>query len=89
MLRLHGGKPVAAARLFVLGSHDDRISTPVDVNATASLYGIAPVIVRGLAHMMMLEREWERAARPLLDWLEREVVSPAAAAPSARRATRS
>jgi pimeloyl-ACP methyl ester carboxylesterase len=88
-LRLHGGKPVAAARLFVLGSHDDRISTPADVNATASLYGIAPIIVRGLAHMMMLEREWETAARPLLDWLEREVVSSAAAAPSARRASRS
>jgi non-heme chloroperoxidase len=88
-LRLHGGKPVAAARLFVLGSHDDRISTLADVNATASLYGITPTIVRGLAHMMMLEREWERAARPLLDWLEREVVSPAAAAPNVRRASRS
>ncbi len=88
MLRLHGGKPVAAARLFVLGSHDDRISAPADVNATASLYGIAPIIVRGLAHMMMLEREWETAARPLLDWLEREVVSPSATA-SARRASRS
>jgi pimeloyl-ACP methyl ester carboxylesterase len=87
-LRLHGGKPVAAARLFVLGSHDDRISTLADVNATASLYGIAPTIVRGLAHMMMLEREWECAARPLLDWLEREVVSPAAA-PNVRRASRS
>ena len=89
MLRLHGGKPVAAARLFVLGSHDDRISAPADVNATASLYGIAPIIVRGLAHMMMLEREWETAARPLLDWLEREVVAPAATAPSAKRASRS
>jgi hypothetical protein len=89
MLRLHGGKPVATSRLFVLGSHDDRISAPADVNATASLYGIAPIIVRGLAHMMMLEREWETAARPLLDWLEREVVSPAATARSARRASRS
>jgi hypothetical protein len=36
----------------------------------------------------MLEREWETAARPLLDWLEREVVSPAAT-PSAKRASRS
>jgi hypothetical protein len=88
-MRLHGGKPVAPARLFVLGSYDDRISTPTDVNATASLYGIAPVIVRGLAHMMMLERDWETAARPLLDWLEREVVSRASAAQGARRASRS
>jgi len=89
MLRLHGGKPVAAARLLVLGSHDDRISTPVDVKATASLYGVAPTIVRGLAHMMMLERDWELAARPLLDWLEREVVATASATPGRRRVARS
>ena len=88
-LRLHGGKPVAPARLFVLGSHDDRISTPADVNATASLYGIAPTLVRGLAHMMMLERDWETAARPLLDWLEGEVVSRASAASGSRRVSRS
>jgi hypothetical protein len=88
-LRLHGGKPVAPARLFVLGSHDDRISTPNDVNATASLYGVTPTLVRGLAHMMMLERDWEAAARPLLDWLERETVSSANGAPRTRRASRS
>jgi len=88
VMRLHGGKPVAPARLFVLGSHDDRISTPNDVNATASLYGIAPTIVRGLAHMMMLEREWQLAAKPLLEWLEREVVLPAARAQTTRRASR-
>ena len=87
-LRLHGGKPVAAARLFVLGSYDDRISTPTDVNATASLYGIAPTLVRGLAHMMMLERDWEKAAQPLLDWLEREVVTRSAAPAGRRRAAR-
>jgi len=88
MMRLHGGQPVATARLFVLGSHDDRISTPNDVNATASLYGITPTVVRGLAHMMMLEREWQLAAKPLLEWLEREVVLPAARAQSTRRASR-
>jgi pimeloyl-ACP methyl ester carboxylesterase len=89
-MRLHSGKPVAASRLFVLGSQDDRISTPNDVNATASLYGLKATIIRGLAHMMMLERDWQLAARPLLEWLEREVVS-AMAAPSGerRRASRS
>ena len=74
MLRLHDGKPVAPAKLFVLGARDDRISTPGDVKATASLYGLQATIVPGLAHMLMLEREWETAAQPLLDWLEREVV---------------
>jgi pimeloyl-ACP methyl ester carboxylesterase len=88
VVRLHGGKPVAPACLFVLGSREDRISTPNDVKATASLYGIAPTIVHGLAHMMMLEREWESAARPLLDWLEAEVVAPAASARKSRSASR-
>jgi pimeloyl-ACP methyl ester carboxylesterase len=73
-LRLHDGKPVAPTRLFVLGASDDRISTPGDVNATASLYGVPAMIVPGLAHMMMLERAWEAAAQPLLEWLERDVV---------------
>lgn len=71
-LRLHGGAPVAAARLFVLGAGDDRISTPADVGATASLYGVAATILPGLAHMLMLEPAWEAAARPLLAWLEQE-----------------
>ncbi|HEY7944544.1 MAG: alpha/beta hydrolase [Burkholderiales bacterium] len=71
-LRLHGGVPVAAARLFVLGANDDRISTPADVKATASLYGVASVILPGLAHMLMLERAWETVARPLLAWLEHD-----------------
>jgi pimeloyl-ACP methyl ester carboxylesterase len=87
MMRLHGGKPVAAARLFVMGSHDDRISTASDVKATASLYGVTPTLLRGLAHMMMLEQEWKLAAEPLLEWLERDVVAPASA-PGTRRASR-
>lgn len=69
-LRLHGGASVAPASLFVLGAHDDRISTPADVRATASLYGVTATILPGLAHMLMLGPEWETAARPLLDWLE-------------------
>jgi hypothetical protein len=69
-LRLHGGAPVAPARLFVLGANDDRISTPADVKATASLYGVPSLVLPGLAHMLMLERDWETAARPLLAWLK-------------------
>src|SRR5437667_5720034 len=74
-LRLHDGKPVAPLPLLVLGASGDRISTPRDVKATASLYGVAPLIIPGLAHMMMLERDWPTAAQPLLDWLEKEVAA--------------
>jgi len=69
-LRLHDGKPVAAEPLLVLGAGADRISTPGDVKATASLYRTEALIVPGLAHMMMLERGWQAVAEPLLEWLE-------------------
>ena len=68
-LRLHDGKPVANTSVFVLGATDDRIATPRDVRATATMYGVKATIIPGLAHMMMLEREWKAAGQPLLDWL--------------------
>jgi non-heme chloroperoxidase len=68
-LRLHDGAPVSASSVFVLGATDDRIATPRDVQATATMYGATATIVPGLAHMMMLERQWKTAGQPLLDWL--------------------
>jgi non-heme chloroperoxidase len=70
-LRLHwqlperGGSPVS-----VIGATGDRICTPDDVQATARHHGVAPIIVHGLAHMLMLERDWERPAHELLKWVE-------------------
>ena len=62
-----------SVRPFVLGVSGDRIATPSDVNATASFYETTATIVPGLAHMMMLERGWEKAAQPLFEWLEENV----------------
>ena len=59
-----GGVP-----LFVLGAEGDRISTPDDVRATAEHHGVEATLVPGLAHMLMLERQWERPARELSRWL--------------------
>ena len=69
----HRVRPPAAPRPFVLGAAGDRIANPSDVRATASFYETSATIVDGLAHMMMLERGWESAAQPLLDWLEKDV----------------
>jgi pimeloyl-ACP methyl ester carboxylesterase len=69
-LRLHwqlperGGTPV-----LVLGVDGDRICTPDDVRATARHHGVEPVILPGLAHMMMLERGWLGPARALERWI--------------------
>jgi len=69
-LRLHWALPVANHRpLCVLGAEGDRICTPDDVRATASHHGVTATIVPGLAHMMMLERQWRTAAEVLESWL--------------------
>jgi len=59
-----GGVP-----LFVLGAQGDRISTSDHVRATAEHHGVEATLVPGLAHMLMLERQWEKPARELLRWL--------------------
>mgnify|MGYP006272600069 CR=1 FL=1 len=69
-LRLHWQLPERnKTPLCVIGAAGDRICTPRDVVATARHHGVSPIIVPGLAHMMMLERKWRDAARPLLEWL--------------------
>ena len=65
-LRLHWQLPSAAARrCSCWASTATASATPDDVRATARHHGVEATIVPGLAHMMMLEREWERPARAL------------------------
>ena len=71
---LHGWPPFApppwrVPPMFVLGGGADRFVPPDEVWRTAAYYSVAPVIVPRLAHVLMLERRWEIAARALLDWL--------------------
>ena len=69
-LRLHWALPKrATSPVFVLGAAGDRISTPDDTRATAAHHGVAATILPGMAHMLMLEPEWEDAARALAGWL--------------------
>lgn len=68
------GRATTSTRPWVLGADGDRIATPSDVNATALFYDTTPIIVPGLAHMMMLERGWETVAQPMLGWLEGQVL---------------
>ena len=69
-LRLHWALPATDHRpMFVLGAEGDRICTPQDVRATARHHNVQATILPGLAHILMLEPEWERAAQPLERWL--------------------
>ncbi|MEO5699034.1 MAG: alpha/beta fold hydrolase [Casimicrobiaceae bacterium] len=70
-LRLHWQLPERRnPPLLVLGAEGDCISTPEDVHATARHHGVEAVIVKGLAHLMMLDKHWLRAARPIAAWLK-------------------
>jgi len=65
-LRLHWVKPERnGTPLVVIGAQDDRICTPSDVRATARHHGVDAVILPGLAHMLMLEPEWESVAEAI------------------------
>ena len=69
-LRLHWQLPERNdVPLLVMGATGDRISTEEDVRATARHHDVDPVMLPGLAHMMMLERKWEIPARALQQWL--------------------
>jgi pimeloyl-ACP methyl ester carboxylesterase len=69
-LRLHWQLPERnGVPLLVLGAEDDRIATANDIRATATHHGVEATIVPGLAHMLMLERQWVRPAREIARWL--------------------
>lgn len=69
-LRLHWQLPERNnVPVLVLGAQGDRICTPDDVHATARHHHVEAVMIEGAAHMMMLERQWERAARAIERWV--------------------
>jgi pimeloyl-ACP methyl ester carboxylesterase len=69
-LRLHWQLPERhGVPVFVLGAEGDRIASEDDVRATARHHGVEATLVPGLAHMLMLERQWEKPARAIARWL--------------------
>ena len=69
-LRLHMALPERPlSPVLVLGAEGDRICTPSDARATAHHHGVVATILPGMAHMVMLEPEWELAADALAAWL--------------------
>lgn len=69
-LRLHWALPQKEHRpTFVLGAEADLICTPEDVRATARHHNVEPVILPGLAHLLMLEPGWTDVAEALAGWV--------------------
>ncbi len=63
--------PWGMPKLLVMGCERDHFVPPDDVRLTAIYYGTRSVIVKDGAHAIMMDRNWEEAAAPLADWLQR------------------
>jgi alpha-beta hydrolase superfamily lysophospholipase len=56
--------------LLILGADDDTIFYPDEIEATAKAYQTRSVMFPGMAHDMMLERDWQSVADRILSWLD-------------------
>ena len=56
--------------LLVQGAEHDHLIPASLVQMTARTYGVKANIFPGMGHGLMLERDWEKPARQILDWLQ-------------------
>ena len=56
--------------LLVQGAEFDHLMPATLVEMTARTYGVDANIFPGMGHGLMLERDWEKPAQQILDWLE-------------------
>lgn len=75
ILDMHGLDLISPGRvpslpMLVVGAGRDALISPVQTAATASLYGVASIVLPDLAHAMMLEPRWDTAAVVTRDWLD-------------------
>lgn len=65
-----GAWPTRRGRpLLVMGADNDLFVPPELVRLTAWTHGVGATILPNMAHAMMLDTHWQRAATPILDWL--------------------
>ena len=55
--------------MLILGAEHDALIPPDQVHMTAVTYGRQAEIFSGVGHGMMLERDWEKVAIRIADWL--------------------
>jgi pimeloyl-ACP methyl ester carboxylesterase len=74
MLALNLPRPRrVTAPMLVLGAAQDTIFHPSEIDATATAYHTQAVILSDMAHDMMLEAGWQRAADRIIAWLNEHV----------------
>jgi alpha-beta hydrolase superfamily lysophospholipase len=55
--------------LLVMGAENDTIFIPKEIERTAKAYNTVSEILPDMAHDMMLEPGWQRAADRIIEWL--------------------
>lgn len=65
--------PAGRDDLLVLGAELDTIMPASLVEMTARSYGVAATLYQGMGHGLMLERDWQKVAQDIIDWLERRI----------------
>ncbi|WP_137938404.1 alpha/beta hydrolase [Chitinivorax sp. B] len=60
--------------VLVIGAEQDGLFPPYLVHATASRYGVHAEIFPNMAHVMMLEPNWEEPAKRILNWLSEQAL---------------
>lgn len=61
---------VAKSPLLVMGTEFDHLVPVSLVEMTARTYNVVAEIFPGMGHGLMLERDWKKPARHILEWLE-------------------
>jgi non-heme chloroperoxidase len=60
---------IGKSPLLVMGAEFDHLVPASLVEMTARTYQVEAEIFAGMGHGLMLERDWKKPARTLLDWL--------------------
>lgn len=70
MMLLNLPKPKKVSTdLLIFGAERDSIFHPDEIEATAKAYNKRPEIFKGMAHDMMLEKDWPLVADRIIQWL--------------------
>ena len=66
--------PTDVPPMLVMGARNDEIIQSELVHRTAQRYGADYLLLDDIAHAMMLDAKWEKAAQGIVQWLEANVV---------------
>lgn len=69
LFNLPDTRRVRRTPLMVVGAEHDHLIPTSLTDMTAHTYRVAPHILAGMGHGLMLERDWARAAERIGDWL--------------------